>query len=170
MCALLGRTWRVTQWPPKREQTDQGWLQRCRMGETRLPGNQKVFEGRLLEAHIGRVVNAEFPPTAISPWDLRVDGSIYVQVKTAGEGKAFSLAGGKVKDGVAPQVWVFVVKPAEEKSENRADLDYFVLTSSEVEHERTAHKTITAKNLKQYGQCKQAELLDLVRAAAVKAR
>ena len=87
---------------------DEKLFARVAIGWARNGG--KMFEGRLLEAHVARVLNAEFPPIAISPWDLRVDG-IHIQVRSASQGKTFKLRSDDEKIDEGIKVWVLVESP-----------------------------------------------------------
>jgi hypothetical protein len=80
-------------------------------------GGGAMFQGRLLECRIARLLNASFPCQGISPWDLRLRDGILVEVRSGS--RAFSLRGNKHVD-----VWIFVPK-----ADTR---EYFVATAEQV--------------------------------------
>ena len=141
---------------------DEKLFARVAIGWARNGG--KMFEGRLLEAHVARVLDAEFPPVAISPWDLRI-GGIHIQVRSASQGKSFKLRGDDEKIDEGINVWVLVEKPQEATTEARQHLRYFVL--SRVEVKGIGHKSISHNRLvKGFASCGQADLLSRVCEAA----
>ena len=82
---------------------DEQMLARACVSWARRSGT--MFEGRLLEAHVAVVLDAEWPKTAINSWDLRVDG-INIQVRSASADKTVSLHIGDDVD-----VFIVVQKP-----------------------------------------------------------
>jgi hypothetical protein len=81
---------------------DEELLAQVSVGIARAGG--KMFEGRLLECRVGRLLDARFPRVGISPWDLRLADGTTIEVRTGTT--RFSLRGPKRVD-----LWIFVPKP-----------------------------------------------------------
>jgi len=64
-------------------------------------GGGAMMRGRILESHVARLLDAEFPCLGISPWDLRLADGTLIEVRSGS--KKFALAGGKQVD-----VWIFI--------------------------------------------------------------
>jgi hypothetical protein len=125
-----------------------------------------MFEGRLLEAHVARLLGAHFPETAISSWDLQLDDGTRIQVRSATPGNAFKLGDGQHAGAAPTDVWVLVEKPSRETTEERARLRYFVLSRRQMDS--IGKKTIAHSKLTEhYAPCGGAELADRVRQAAL---
>lgn len=145
---------------------DERLLARVAVGWARNPGS--MFESRLLEAHAGRLMSAEFPRTAISPWDLRL-GDIYIQVKTSSPGKTFTLFKGDPDVDSICGVWVFIVKPSSASAHRTPT--YFVLSSGQVKllggNDNQTPKSVAHSRLaKLHRPVSAAGLADAVRRAA----
>jgi hypothetical protein len=59
---------------------DEELLAQVAVGIARAGG--KMFEGRLLECRVGRLLDARFPRVGISPWDLRLADETTIEVRS----------------------------------------------------------------------------------------
>ena len=104
-----------------------------------------MVRGRYVEAHIARLLGADFPIFGISNWDLIVPGNppILVQVKSTRDSR-FSLKGFFNGDG---SVWVFV-KLDPDKGVRPSTYSYAVAGPAERKRLRgTFGKTVSWKKL-----------------------
>jgi hypothetical protein len=73
---------------------DEALMAHVAVGIARAGG--KMFEGRLLESRVGRLLGARFPRVGISPWDLRLADGTTIEVRSGTN--RFSLRGPQAVD------------------------------------------------------------------------
>ena len=141
---------------------DEALMAHVAVGIARAGG--KMFEGRLLECRVGRLLGARFPRVGISPWDLRLPDGTTIEVKTGT--RRFSLYGPKVVD-----LWIFVQKPAGPLVRDGNNLRYFVATNATVASVAVRGRSLSVRQAAELGQeCTEAELPTTVQRLAAKVR
>lgn len=134
---------------------DEQVLARFTVGVARAGG--AMFEGRLIECQVARLLGARLPALGTSPWDVRF-GDIDIEVKSAGIDQRFSLQKAH-PDGVT--VWVLV-----RKLDGYREVQYYVLSAGEVK--ALGKKSVLADELAGFGPFDRNELAAKVRAAAAR--
>lgn len=114
---------------------DELLLARVSVGIVRSGG--VMYEGRLLECTVARILKAKFPRFGTSPWDLLMEDGTRVEVRSGT--KSFSLKGKK-----DVHCWVFVHK------HHPSGLQYTVVSAADVAGIR--RRSISAERLiEQFG-------------------
>jgi hypothetical protein len=84
---------------------DEALLARVTIGIVR--GGGTMYTGRFLECVVARLLDASFPLTGTSPWDLQLRDGTRIEVRSGAA--SFSLRGSKDVD-----LWIFVHKGGDE--------------------------------------------------------
>lgn len=124
-----------------------------------------MFEGRLYECLLSRILDADLPPRGVWPWDLRLrdhkEPTDRTRIEVRSGRDSVSIAGGR-----DAHVWIFVAKPSEP---SQPPLAFCVAPSRHVASLRASvQEPSLSRIVREFGSVGVGELSDAVsRARAI---
>ena len=140
---------------------DELLLARFVIGCIRMGGT--MFEGRLHECRVARLVDGDMAPRGVWPWDVRLDDGTRLEVRSSAS--AFEIDGGREAD-----VWVFVRKALSGIPGDPPE-QYFVAPAHYIKELRTSARNLKVEQaLVDLRECGDAGLATAVREVAAEQR